>query len=79
MNLFDNLRAVVAGAGSGGTISGISKYLKEQNDKIQIVGADPFGSILAQPENLNKTDITDYKVEGIGYDFVPQVLDEKIN
>ncbi|AJS02904.1 BMC_2a_G0023350.mRNA.1.CDS.1 [Saccharomyces cerevisiae] len=78
LNLFDNLRAVVAGAGTGGTISGISKYLKEQNDKIQIVGADPFGSILAQPENLNKTDITDYKVEGIGYDFVPQVLDRKL-
>lgn len=71
---FENLKAVVAGAGTGGTITGISKYLKEQNDKIKIVGADPFGSILAQPESLNKTDVGEYKVEGIGYDFVPKVL-----
>jgi cystathionine beta-synthase len=39
-----------------------------------VVGIDPFGSILAQPENLNDTDVTTYKVEGIGYDFIPDSL-----
>ncbi|CCE65316.1 hypothetical protein TPHA_0K01840 [Tetrapisispora phaffii CBS 4417] len=78
INRFDSLRAVVAGAGTGGTISGIAKYIKEQNSDIQIVGADPIGSILALPEALNKTDITSYKVEGIGYDFIPSVLDRSL-
>lgn len=65
---------LVAGAGTGGTISGISKYLKEKNPKVKVVGADPKGSILAQPESLN--DSTEgYLVEGIGYDFIPEVLD----
>ncbi|KTA95167.1 Cystathionine beta-synthase, partial [Nakaseomyces glabratus] len=45
LKLFSHLNAVVAGAGTGGTISGISKYLKEQNPEIKIVGADPVGSI----------------------------------
>lgn len=67
---------LVAGAGTGGTISGISRYLKEQNDKITVIGADPKGSILAQPESLNDTS-DGYMVEGIGYDFIPDVLDRK--
>ncbi|AMD22352.1 HGR013Cp [Eremothecium sinecaudum] len=75
---FGDLKAVVAGAGTGGTISGISKYLKEQNRNIQIIGADPKGSILAQPESLNNSDIAEYKVEGIGYDFIPNVLDRSL-
>lgn len=67
---------LVAGAGTGGTITGISKYLKEKNDKIEVIGADPKGSILAQPEALNNS--TDgYLVEGIGYDFIPDVLNRK--
>ncbi|CAN3375529.1 hypothetical protein DIURU_005733 [Diutina rugosa] len=65
---------LVAGAGTGGTISGISKYLKEKNPKIEVTGADPKGSILAQPESLN-TSTDGYLVEGIGYDFIPDVLD----
>ncbi|SCV00534.1 LAMI_0G05688g1_1 [Lachancea mirantina] len=76
--LFDKLQAVFAGAGTGGTISGIAKFLKEQNSDIKIVGADPVGSILAQPESLNETDSNEYKVEGIGYDFVPSVLDRSL-
>lgn len=68
---------LVASAGTGGTISGISKYLKEKNPEIKIVGADPRGSILAEPESLNDT--TDgYLVEGIGYDFIPDVLNRKL-
>jgi len=67
---------LVAGAGTGGTISGIARYLKEKNSKIEVTGADPKGSILAQPESLN--DSTDgYLVEGIGYDFIPDVLNRK--
>ncbi|CAR22463.1 cystathionine beta-synthase CYS4 [Lachancea thermotolerans CBS 6340] len=72
---YENLHGVFAGAGTGGTISGISKYLKEQNPEIKIIGADPEGSILAQPESLNETEAAEYKVEGIGYDFIPKVLD----
>ena len=37
---------------------------------------DPLGSILAEPEEMNETDVTQYEVEGIGYDFVPEVLGE---
>lgn len=40
---------------------------------------DPEGSILAEPEELNKTDKTQYEVEGIGYDFIPTVLDRSVS
>lgn len=46
---------------------------------MQIVGVDPEGSILAEPEDLNKTDKTQYEVEGIGYDFIPTVLDRSVS
>ena len=45
----------------------------------QIIGVDPEGSILAEPEELNKTDKTQYEVEGIGYDFIPTVLDRSVS
>lgn len=64
---------LVAGAGTGGTISGIAQKLKERCPNIKIVGVDPIGSILAQPESLN-TEGPSYQVEGIGYDFIPDVL-----
>ncbi|GLJ59635.1 hypothetical protein SUGI_1516720 [Cryptomeria japonica] len=69
----DKLDAVVAGAGTGGTISGIARKIKERLPKCQLVGVDPVGSILALPEELNKTKQggTFYEVEGIGYDFIP--------
>ncbi|KAJ3368636.1 hypothetical protein GGF31_006195 [Allomyces arbusculus] len=67
----------VAGAGTGGTLSGTAKRLKEACPKIQIVGLDPVGSILAQPANLNGA-ITSYQVEGIGYDFIPEALDRSL-
>ncbi|KAJ8351508.1 hypothetical protein SKAU_G00229840 [Synaphobranchus kaupii] len=69
---------LVAGAGTGGTISGIARKLKERCPNIKIVGVDPEGSILAEPEELNKTDKTQYEVEGIGYDFIPTVLDRSV-
>ena len=45
---------------------------------LQVIGIDPEGSLLAEPDELNKTDSTFYEVEGIGYDFVPTVLDRKV-
>ncbi len=64
---------VVIGAGTGGTITGVAKRLKEHNPDCIIVGADPIGSILAGGDH-----VASYKVEGIGYDFVPQVLDRDV-
>ncbi|XP_044043041.1 cystathionine beta-synthase a isoform X2 [Siniperca chuatsi] len=72
------LDMLVAGAGTGGTITGIARKLKERCPNIKIVGVDPEGSILAEPEELNKTDKTQYEVEGIGYDFIPTVLDRSV-
>lgn len=68
---------LVAGVGTGGTITGVGKRLKENCPGIQIVGVDPVGSILAMPSSLNKVHDT-YQVEGIGYDFIPDVLDRNI-
>ncbi|MCB0077283.1 MAG: cystathionine beta-synthase [Anaerolineales bacterium] len=66
----------VAGLGTGGTISGTGKYLKEQNPAIQIIGVDPIGSLLHEffyTGNLGEA--FSYKVEGIGEDFVPGTTD----
>ncbi|KAI1719494.1 pyridoxal-phosphate dependent enzyme domain-containing protein [Ditylenchus destructor] len=64
--------AVVIGAGTGGTVTGIARKLKERVPNCQIIGVDPEGSILADPTNRNSHA---YEVEGTGYDFVPAVLD----
>jgi cystathionine beta-synthase len=69
---------VVMGAGTGGTITGVARRLKELNPNIIVVGVDPVGSILAQPERLNEGGVGAYKVEGTGYDFIPRVLDRSI-
>uniref|UniRef100_A0A3B1J9L6 Cystathionine beta-synthase n=1 Tax=Astyanax mexicanus TaxID=7994 RepID=A0A3B1J9L6_ASTMX len=69
---------LVAGAGTGGTITGIARKLKEKCPNIKIIAVDPEGSILAEPEELNQTDKTQYEVEGIGYDFIPTVLDRTV-
>ncbi|XP_051558459.1 cystathionine beta-synthase a isoform X2 [Myxocyprinus asiaticus] len=69
---------LVAGTGTGGTITGIARKLKEKCPNIKIVGVDPEGSILAEPNELNRTDKTQYEVEGIGYDFIPTVLDRSM-
>jgi cystathionine beta-synthase len=70
---------LVAGAGTGGTISGVAKRLKEYNPDLIVVGVDPQGSILAQPENLNDVKrLEPYQVEGIGYDFIPEALDRNL-
>jgi cystathionine beta-synthase len=66
------ITCLVAGAGTGGTISGTAKYLKEKNPNIKIVGADPEGSIYSGDTPGS------YKVEGIGEDFIPRNADIKI-
>ncbi|PSR83289.1 cystathionine beta-synthase [Coniella lustricola] len=72
--------AIVAGAGTGGTVSGIARGIRKHNPAVKIIAADPFGSILAVPESLNQGELANipYKVEGIGYDFIPDVLDREI-
>lgn len=66
----------VAGMGTGGTITGIGRYLKEKNPKVKIIGADPAGSILYDFFHTGKvTPAEPYKVEGIGEDFFPTTLD----
>jgi len=72
------ITALVAGAGTGGTITGIAKGLRKHKKDVKIIAADPQGSILALPESLNQEHANEaYKVEGIGYDFIPDVLDQK--
>jgi cystathionine beta-synthase len=73
------IAAVIAGAGTGGTITGLAKGLKKHNKDVKIIAADPEGSILAVPEALNAAHANQpYKVEGIGYDFIPDVLDREL-
>ncbi len=67
------LDAFVATAGTGGTLTGVARYLKQHVPSCRIVGVDPVGSILAGPGP-----IAPYKVEGIGYDFIPDVLDRSL-
>jgi cystathionine beta-synthase/cysteine synthase A len=66
----ESLDMVVIGAGTGGTITGVARYLKEKNPDILVIGVDPEGSILG-----GRTEVATYQVEGIGYDFIPEVLD----
>ena len=64
---------LVAGVGTGGTITGIAKKLKEEIPNIKIIGVDPYGSILGGGKEIHP-----YKVEGIGYDFFPDVLNNDL-
>tara|TARA_B100002052_G_scaffold298230_1_gene331098 strand:- start:1804 stop:2748 length:945 start_codon:yes stop_codon:yes gene_type:complete len=70
---FENLKMVVMGVGTGGTITGVARKLKEKSPETIIVGVDPYGSILGGGD-----DIHSYHVEGIGYDFFPKVLDNSL-
>ena len=68
----------VAAAGTGGTLTGVARYLKEKNPDIQIIAGDPQGSILAElwrSKGKNKPEGAPYKVEGIGQDKLPGTLD----
>ena len=73
----------VAGMGTGGTITGVGRYLKEQNKSIKLIGADAKGSILQEAfdhedRSYNPSSKAVYKLEGIGEDFIPKTLDLNI-
>ena len=71
----------VAGAGTGGTITGVGRYLKERNPAIKVIAGDPIGSILADHWRSGGAEIKEgipYKVEGIGQDKIPGTLDMSI-
>lgn len=68
-----DLDMIVIGAGTGGTITGTARRLKEVMPHLKVIGADPHGSILA-----GEGPIHSYHVEGIGYDFIPDVLDNSL-
>ncbi|XP_031626755.1 cystathionine beta-synthase-like [Contarinia nasturtii] len=65
---------VVIGTGTGGSITGIGYKVKEKCPNCEIIGVDPLGSTLALPESINKTDVTFWEVEGIGYNYVFETL-----
>lgn len=67
---------LVAGIGTGGTLSGVGKYLKEKNPKIKIIAVDPIGSVFYQyfkTRKLSQPHV--YKVEGIGEDMLTGAMD----
>jgi cystathionine beta-synthase len=66
---------LVAGVGTGGTISGVGRYLKERKPDIQIIGADPVGSIYSAASD---DEVKGYLVEGVGEDFWPPTFDRSI-
>jgi cystathionine beta-synthase len=73
------LKALVVGMGTGGTITGAGRYLKERNPDVKIVGVDPVGSLLYDTWRLGRVPdepfLKTYKIEGIGEDFLPGALD----
>ena len=72
---------LIACSGTGGTISGIGRYLKEQNKTIKIIGVDAYGSILKkyhETGEIDKNEIYSYRIEGLGKNIVPSATDFKI-
>ncbi len=69
---------LVACSGTGGTISGAAKFLKEQNPKIRILGVDAFGSVLKkyhETKEFDKDEIYPYRIEGLGKNLIPSATD----
>ena len=72
-DLDGNIDIFIAGIGTGGTISGVGKYLKEKNSNIQIIGVEPFDSPL-----ISKGVKGAHKIQGIGANFIPNTLNKDI-
>ena len=72
-DLNNQVDMVVAGAGTGGTLTGLAKRIKQTCPNCEIIGVDPVGSLLVGEEPIQS-----YEVEGIGYDFIPEVLDRSL-
>ena len=73
-----NITHLVACSGTGGTISGTAKYLKEQNPSIKILGVDAFGSVLKkyhETRELDTNEIYPYRIEGLGKNLIPSATD----
>jgi cystathionine beta-synthase len=72
------LDAFVCGIGTGGTITGIGRFLKEKKRTVRVVGVDPKGSIFYSRFHGSEEEPHQYRVEGIGEDFMPKTMDMKV-
>ena len=73
-----NITHFVACSGTGGTISGTAKYLKEQNPNIKVIGVDAFGSVLKkfhETKEFDSDEIYPYRIEGLGKNLIPTATD----
>ena len=73
-----NITHLVACSGTGGTISGIAKFLKEKNPSVRVIGVDAFGSVLKKYHETGKIDINEiypYRIEGLGKNLIPSATD----
>ena len=69
---------MIASSGTGGTISGIGRYLKEQNKDVQIIGVDAYGSVLKkfhETHEFDPNEIYPYRIEGLGKNLIPSATD----
>lgn len=75
---FGKVDVVIAGMGTGGSLTGIGRYLKEKKTSIEIILADPAGSILKDLKDDRPTQAKPYRIEGVGGDFLPNNVDLEI-
>jgi cystathionine beta-synthase len=77
-----HIKAFVTGMGTGGTISGTGRYLKQQNPNVKVIGVDPVGSLLYDTWRMGRVPdepfLKTYKIEGIGEDFLPSATDMSV-
>ncbi|WP_411030905.1 PLP-dependent cysteine synthase family protein [Spongiimicrobium sp. 3-5] len=73
-----NITHLIACSGTGGTISGTARYLKEQNPKVKVIGVDAFGSVLKkyhETKEFDANEIYPYRIEGLGKNLIPSATD----
>jgi cystathionine beta-synthase len=72
---------LVASSGTGGTLSGVGRYLKEQNPAIKIIGVDAYGSVLKkfhETQEFDESEIYPYRIEGLGKNLIPTTTDFEV-